>query len=100
MPTLTTFEWDDEKAQANIEKHGISFEQAKTIFNGPVWSWVDKRFSYGEIRLITIGLVEETAVIVVVHTDRNGITRLISARPANRKERRRYDEEIHKALDG
>ena len=93
------FEWDDKKAQANIEKHGISFEHAQTIFSGPVWSWIDKRFAYGEIRLITIGLMEEVAVIVVAHTDRDGITRIISARPANRKERRRYHEEIHKALD-
>jgi uncharacterized protein len=99
MPSLMKFGWDDEKARATIEKHGISFEQAQTIFGGPVWSYVHKRFSYGEVRFITIGLMEETAVIVVVHTDRNGITRLISARPANRKERRRYHEEIHKALD-
>lgn len=93
------FDWDEEKNQVNIQKHGISFEQACTIFSGPVWSRVDQRFAYGEIRFISIGLVEKTAVIVVVHTDRGGTTRIISARPANRKERSRYDEEVQKSFD-
>lgn len=97
---MMPFEWDDEKNQSNIEKHGISFEQARTIFAGPVLSKMDQRFAYGETRWISVGLVEEIAVIVVVHTERDGITRIISARPANRKERRRYYEEVQKALDG
>ena len=94
------FEWDTKKNLANIHKHGISFEQAKQIFDGPVGSWTDSRFPYSETRFISIGLIEDTAVIVVVHTDRNGITRIISARPANRKERIRYHEKIHRASHG
>ena len=89
------FEWDDEKNQANIRKHGVSFEQAEAIFNGPLWSKVDDRFDYDETRIISIGVMEGTVLLVVVHTDRNEVTRIISARVANRQERKRYyDEEL------
>lgn len=86
------FEWDDAKNRANLEKHGLSFEEASLIFDGPVLSARDDRFAYGEERWITIGAIAEIVVIVVVHTDRKGVTRLISARLANRKERQRYHE--------
>ncbi|MDJ0684690.1 MAG: BrnT family toxin [Alphaproteobacteria bacterium] len=91
------FEWDDEKNRANIEKHGISFEQASSIFDGITLGRVDDRFNYAETRELSIGLMQSVAVIVVVHTDRKGVRRIISARQANRTERRRYEEEIRKA---
>ena len=88
------FEWDETKNKANIRKHGVSFEIAKRIFEGPVLTWLDNRMDYGEDRYISVGLVERTALIVVAHTDRESRTRLISARPASRRERQAYHERI------
>ncbi len=86
------FEWDDDKDRANQTKHGISFEEASLLFEGPILSMVDDRFDYGEERRISIGLIHEVVAVVVVHTDQDGATRIISARLANRDERRRYHE--------
>ncbi len=88
------FEWDETKNQTNIQKHGVSFETAKRIFDGPVLSRLDERRDYGEDRSISIGMVEGTAVLVIVYTVREGRFRLISARPASRKERLVYHEQI------
>ena len=87
------FEWDEAKEQANIQKHGVSFETAKRIFDSLVLTWRDNRRDYGENRYISIDQVA-AALIVVAHTDREGHTRLISARPASRKERQAYHEQI------
>ena len=87
------FEWHEAKNQANIRKHGVSFEIARLIFGGPVLTRLDNRKDYGEDRYISIGKLEET-LIVVAHTRRKGCIRIISARPASRKERRKYDGQI------
>ena len=84
------FEWDDEKNRANIAKHGVSFEEAALIFGGPTLTRIDDRWDYGETREVSIGQLPEQVVATVIHTDRNGVTRLISARLANRAERKRY----------
>lgn len=86
------FEWDDEKNRRNLAKHGIGFEEACLIFEGSTMSWVDRRTDYGETRTISLGSIRELVAVVVVHTNRNGKTRIISARLANRRERRLYDE--------
>ncbi|MBB3966616.1 BrnT family toxin [Rhizobium metallidurans] len=88
------YEWDDAKNAANIAKHGVGFSTAVRIFDGRVLTAVDDRFDYGEIRKNSIGLVDGILFLVVTHTDRKDITRIISARPANRKERERYVAEI------
>jgi uncharacterized DUF497 family protein len=88
------FEWDEEKNQQNLAKHGISFDEASLIFEGPVLSWTDDRTDYGETRTISLGLIRGQVAVAVVHTDRNGQTRIISARLANRRERRLYDEHL------
>lgn len=88
------FEWDDEKNSANIDKHGLSFETAVRIFDGLVLTAEDDRFEYGEVRKNSIGMIESALVVVVTHTDRAGITRIISARPSNRTERSRYEQAI------
>ncbi len=88
------YEWDKRKNRLNIEKHGVSFELASRIFDGPVLSFPDARNDYGEVREISIGKIDGVLVLVVVHTDRNGKTRIISARRANVKERTRYEKEI------
>lgn len=88
------FEWDEAKNQANIRKHGISFEMAKRIFDRPVLTSPDRRRNYGEDRYVSIGQSGHAVLIVVTHTRRDGRIRLISARPASRKERLRYYEQI------
>lgn len=93
------FEWDEDKNRANIEKHGISFEQAKSIFDGFTLNFIDESEDYGELREISIGLYAGISVLVVVHTDRDNVCRIISARQANKQERKRYDKEIQKAFD-
>jgi uncharacterized DUF497 family protein len=84
------FVWDDAKDEANLRKHGISFDEAKLIFDGPVLTRVDDRADYGEIREISLGLLSPDAPLMVVHTARDEKTRLISARKANRQERKIY----------
>ncbi|WP_199626380.1 BrnT family toxin [Rhizobium sp. OAE497] len=93
------FEWDDEKNRLNIEKHGVSFDTACRIFDGFIFTVRDRRFDHGEVRDISIGKVGELTVLTVVHTDRNGVTRLISARAASRSERKRYGDEIQKRTE-
>lgn len=88
------FEWDDDKNAENLRKHGIGFEEASLIFEGPVLSWTDARIDYGETRMISLGCIRALVAVAVVHTDREGKTRIISARLANRRERRLYGEHI------
>jgi len=84
------FEWDDAKNQANIRKHGVSFETAQRIFENVFFTTFDKRQAYGEDRFISIGISDHIVVLAVVYTDRSGRTRIISARPASRRERQTY----------
>lgn len=93
------FEWDKTKSVQNIFKHGVKFEDARKIFDGFTVDAVDNRADYGEERIISIGILEGIAILAVVHTDRNNVCRIISARPANRKERERYDRAIQQAFD-
>jgi uncharacterized DUF497 family protein len=85
------FEWDAAKARANFRKHGITFEEATTIFGDPRAITITSPKPSEEIRFVTMGRAESGAlVVVVVHTDRNDRIRIISARPASRAERRQY----------
>lgn len=93
------FEWDEAKNQTNRRKHGIDLADAATIFSGWTYSTVDNRFDYGEVRKISIGKMYEQLIVAVVHTDRNGTIRLISARPASKKERRTYETALRASLD-
>lgn len=86
------FEWDETKNRANIRKHGVSFATAARIFEKPFLTRRDDRRQYGEARYISVGEVDGVAVVVVAHTNRGGRTRLISARPASRKERQAWYE--------
>ncbi len=93
------FEWDENKNQSNITKHGIDFKQAKRVFEDPyLLTYEDTRFSYGEIREIYIGQLRLTTqtkdiIILVVHTERDRKIRIILARRANKKERRVYEQQ-------
>jgi uncharacterized protein len=92
------FEWDKAKSAANLDKHGISFEDAKEMFDGPVLTVTDPR-EYGEVREVSFGQLGPTVVLAVVHTDREGITRIISARKANKKEKEMYHAYLIRAID-
>ena len=88
------FEWDADKARTNLEKHGVSFELATLVFtDGDRVTVQDTRQDYGEERLIILGQVEGR-VLVVVTTERSSpkTIRIISARKANKRERRHYDD--------
>ena len=91
------FEWDENKNQLNQRKHGISFEEAKEIFFGTIFTSVSEKIDYGEIREISIGKIQNVLIVAVVHTDRNGKIRIISARKATPKERRKYNEYLSKS---
>ena len=93
------FEWDEAKEITDIAKHGISFAQASRIFAGRVWTFIDTRTDYGEVREISIGVADAVAFLTVVHTDWSGVTRIISARPASQRERKRYDEALRASDD-
>jgi uncharacterized DUF497 family protein len=88
------FEWDSDKAEKNLAKHGLGFVLAARVFADPRRiTTVDSRHDYGEVRQNTIGAVDGQLIASVTHTDRAGITRIISARSASRKERRIYHEQ-------
>ncbi|MGB2809739.1 MAG: BrnT family toxin [Sedimentisphaerales bacterium] len=88
------FEWDFKKSQSNKKKHGIAFEEASTIFADLLSTTIpDPAHSNGEDRFITIGTSVNNKIIVVVHSDRDDIIRIISARKATRSERRQYEQE-------
>ena len=87
------FEWDPEKAEANLRKHDVSFEEASTAFGDPLSVTIDHPdHSTDEDRYVLIGQTYRGRLVVVVHTDREGATRLISARIAEPRERRSYEQ--------
>lgn len=87
------FEWDKRKARSNAEKHRVRFEEASTIFADPVSLTIpDPAHSQEEARFVTIGRSHRDKFLVVVHTGRGDNIRLISARPASRRERKTYEE--------
>ena len=92
------FEWDEAKDAENLRKHGIRFVEAAEIFDGPVLTALDERFEYGEMREISIGFLGGLVVLNVSHTDRDGATRIISARRATPKERKRFYAYLERTL--
>ena len=86
------FEWDPAKAAANLAKHGITFETAARAFEDELSAtFPDPDHSIGEERLITYGLGVDGKLLVVSHTERGSTIRIISARLATYKERKRYE---------
>ncbi len=86
------FEWDDRKAAYNLQKHGISFQEAATIFYDPlVITFSDPDHSDDEERFIAIGMSFPGRLLMVAHTDRGDRIRIISARKLKPKERRLYE---------
>jgi uncharacterized DUF497 family protein len=86
------FEWDRRKALANLEKHGLSFDEAVTVFYDPLAATFDDPDpSEGERRRVTVGYSALGHLLVVCHTERGECVRLISARPGTSRERKRHE---------
>lgn len=87
------FEWDPKKAAENLRKHGLTFQEAATVFGDPLAvTFEDPDHSVSEDRLITFGLSMQKRLIVVFHTERGGRIRIISARLMSSNERKIYEE--------
>ena len=90
MPII--FTWDGRKELANRRKHGVPFDEALTVFDDPLSVTIpDPVHSEGEIRFIIVGRSRAQRLLVVVHSDHERYVRIISARPASRRERRGYE---------
>lgn len=86
------FEWDAVKAQSNVEKHGVSFLEAMTVFGDPLEVTIpDPDHSENEARFLSLGQSDRRRLLVVSYTEREGRIRLISAREAEPRERKAYE---------
>jgi len=89
------FQWDDHKAASNIVDHGVTFDAARDVFKDPfALDWLDESEDYGEDRYVIIGMAEGR-LLYVAYTLRGTAIRIISARLAEPRDRRRYHEEIN-----
>ena len=87
------FDWDPNKAATNLRKHGISFQEAATVFGDMLsTAFPDSDHSIAESRFVTIGMSQQDRLLVIGHTDRGDTIRIINARTATRRERRFYEE--------
>ena len=87
------FEWDPAKAAENLERHGVSFEEAATIFRDTLSvTGPDPDHSVGEERFVTFGVSTSERLLIVGHTERGDIIRIITARLATSGERKIYEE--------
>jgi uncharacterized protein len=87
------FSWDARKAASNRRKHGVSFEEATAAFGDPLSLTVpDPDHAAGEERFLLLGQSDRQRLLVVAHAERGDEIRIISARPATRRERRSYEE--------
>ena len=87
------FEWDSRKARANVVKHGVSFDEASTVFQDAFSVTIhDPLHSEIEDRFVLIGFSHRNRLLVVVHAERTGRIRIISARPATTHERQNHEE--------
>jgi hypothetical protein len=87
------FEWNEGKAENNLAKHGVSFDEATTVFGDPMaQTYDDPDHGIAEQRFLTYGVSILQRFLVVAHTDKSGALRIISARPMTRRERRIYED--------
>jgi uncharacterized DUF497 family protein len=86
-------EWDEAKAAANFEKHGVSFADAATVFGDSLYvDFDDPDHSSEENRYLIVGASKEGRILIVSYTERSGVVRLISAREVTPTERKAYEE--------
>lgn len=93
------FDWDEDKNSENIRNHGIDFNDVIEIFNGPMIVNIDDRVDYGEERMIGVGFLTNIIAIVVFIEKDDDIIRIISARKANKHERKIFKKEIKNRLE-
>ncbi len=86
------FEWDEDKAKSNTQKHGVTFEEATEVFFDPFYQTGDASVDATEERDFVIGYTFSQRLLLAVYTERAERTRIISARPATRPERKSYEE--------
>lgn len=87
------FDWDKNKAASNLSKHGVSFDEATTIFNDPLYAdFYDPDHSDDEERYLIIGESSQGRLLITSYTERGKSIRLISARLVTRAEREAYEE--------
>lgn len=87
------FEWDESKAQRNLKKHDVSFEEARTVFDDPLYvDFYDPDHSETEDRFLLVGISARNRVLIISYTERGGTNRIISARETTRQERYLYEE--------
>ncbi|MCG8365719.1 MAG: BrnT family toxin [Pseudanabaenales cyanobacterium] len=87
------FGWNDDKAASNLSKHGVSFEEAKTVFDDPLYvDFYDPDHSENENRYLIVGESDRGRLLIVSYTERGNSIRLISAREVTRNERKAYEE--------
>jgi len=90
------FQWDEAKDRTNRRKHGVSFAEARTVFDDPLaFIFDDERHSTGERREIIIGHSDEDRLLLVFFTERPRAVRIFSARLATRQEQYDYEENLH-----
>lgn len=88
------FEWDHEKAERNLGKHGVSFEEGVSVFYDPLAaSFTDPDHSVEEARFVTVGFSSQNRLLVVAHAERNDVIRIISVRDATSREKKRHETE-------
>jgi uncharacterized DUF497 family protein len=93
LSNLLTYEWNKRKEASNIRKHGVSFHKASTVFLDTLsMTFYDPDHSDSEDRFITLGVTATGRLLIVSHTDRETITRIINAREATKKEREGYEK--------
>jgi uncharacterized DUF497 family protein len=94
---MIEFEWDPDKADLNLRKHGVAFKEAATVFRDPLGITIfDPDHSEEEDRFITVGFSGHGRLLTVGHTDRGERIRIINARELTRAEREAYEEEIQR----
>jgi uncharacterized protein len=87
------FDWDENKAASNLFKHGVSFDEAKTVFDDPLYvDFYDPAHSDDEERYLIVGESNQRRLLIVSYTERGRLIRLISAREVTRTEREVYEE--------
>ena len=88
------FDWDSGKAKRNLAKHGVSFEEAATVFDDPLYlDFFDPEHSEEENRYLRVGRSNRRRILVIAYTERDERARLISARLATNQERQAYEED-------
>ena len=87
------YEWDPKKAEKNLSKHDVYFDEASSVFDDPNFiTFLDEEHSFDEERYITIGLSTKGRLLLVAHTERNDRIRIISARKATKNEEAFYQK--------